>query len=125
RPAEGGLGGMLTWQRALAGGGLAFAGLIAGTGAFMALRVAGVGPFATLLSAGVIKARDPLVLADFENRTSDSTLAQSITEALRIDLTRSTVVRLVETADIAAALRRMEKDPATPLTGTVAQEVAA
>jgi len=60
-----GLAGMLTWKNALTGGGLAFVGLAAGAGAFMALRVAGVGPFATLLSAGVMKARDPLVVADF------------------------------------------------------------
>ena len=124
RPAEGGLGGLLTWRKAFTGGGLAFAGLVVGAAAFMALRVAGVGPFATLLSAGVIKARDPLVVADFENRTSDSTLAQSVTEALRIDLARSPLVRLLETSDVSAALRRMEKDPATPLRAAVAREVA-
>jgi len=122
--SETGLGGMLTWKRALTGGGLAFAGLAGGAAVFMALRVAGVGPFATLLSAGVIKERDPLVVAEFENRTSDSTLAQSVTEALRIDLARSTSVRLLESGDVSATLRRMEKDPATPLTASLAREVA-
>ena len=122
--SETGLVGMLTWKRALTGGGLAFAGLAGGAAVFMALRVAGVGPFATLLSAGVIKARDPLVVAEFENRTADSTLAQSVTEALRIDLARSPSVRLLESSDVSAALRRMEKDPATPLTAQVAREVA-
>ena len=122
--SETGLGGMLTWKRALTGGGLAFAGLAGGAAVFMALRVAGVGPFATLLSAGVINARDPLVVADFENRTTDSTLAQSVTEALRIDLARSTSVRLLESGDVSATLRRMEKDPATPLTAQLAREVA-
>ena len=122
--AETGLGAMLTWKKALTGGGLAFVGLAAGAAAFMGLRMAGVGPFATLLSAGVMKARDPLIIADFENRTTDSTLAQSVTEALRIDLARSPMVRLLETSDVGAALRRMERDPATPLTGTVAREVA-
>jgi tetratricopeptide (TPR) repeat protein len=90
----------------------------------MGLRAAGVGPFATLLSAGVIKARDPLLMADFENRTSDSTLAQSVTEALRIDLTRSPMLKLLESEDISAALRRMEKDPSAPLTAEIAREVA-
>ncbi|HEV8194991.1 MAG TPA: protein kinase [Gemmatimonadales bacterium] len=121
---ETGIGGMLTWKKALTGGGLAFAGLAVGAAVFMGLRAAGVGPFATLLSAGVIKARDPLVVADFENRTRDSTVAQSVTEALRIDLTRSPLVRLLESSDISAALRLMEKDPATPLTAQVAREVA-
>jgi tetratricopeptide (TPR) repeat protein len=123
-PVESGIGGMLTWKRALTGGGLAFAGLAVGAAVFMGLRAAGVGPFATLLSAGVIKARDPLVVADFENRTSDSTVAQSVTEALRIDLTRSPLVRLLESGDVTAALRRMEKDPSAPLTAQVAREVA-
>lgn len=122
--AERGLGGMLTWRKTLTGGGLAFAGLAVGAAAFMGLRAAGVGPFATLLSAGVLRARDPLLVADFENRTADSTLAQSVTEALRIDLTRSSLVRLVESGDVRAALRRMEKDPATPLTAQLARDVA-
>jgi tetratricopeptide (TPR) repeat protein len=83
-----------------------------------------VGPFATLLSAGVLNARDKVLVADFENRSSDSTLGQSVTEALRIDLARSAIVRLVETADVAAALRRMQRDGAEPLIGAVAREVA-
>ena len=122
--APGGLQGLFTWRRALTGGGIAFAGLAAGAAGFMGLRIAGVGPFATLLSAGVIKAKDPLVVAEFENRTTDSTVALSVTEALRIDLARSPLVRLLETSDVSAALRRMEKDPATPLTSAVAREVA-
>ena len=115
---------LLTWRRALAGGGLAFSALGIGTALFMGLRALGVSPFATLLSAGTLKARDPLLVADFENRTADSTLGQSVTEALRIDLSRSHVVRVMETADVAAALQRMERSPTLPLTATVAREVA-
>ena len=83
---SGPLGQLSTMRGAIRGGVLAFAGLVVGAGAFMGLRAAGVGPFATLVSAGVLIARDRLVLADFENRTSDSTLGQTVTEALRIDL---------------------------------------
>ena len=122
---SGALGRLSTLRGAIGGGVLAFVGLLVGAGAFMGLRAAGVGPFATLVSAGVLSSKDKLVLADFENRTTDSTLGQSVTEALRIDLTRSTVVRLLEPSDIAAALGRMQRDPATPLTAAVAQEVAA
>jgi tetratricopeptide (TPR) repeat protein/tRNA A-37 threonylcarbamoyl transferase component Bud32 len=121
---SGPLAKLSTLRGAVGGGVLAFVGLLVGAGAFMGLRAAGVGPFATLVTAGVLSSTDKLVLADFENRTSDSTLGQSVTEALRIDLTRSTVVRLVERTDLSAALRRMEMDPATPLDATVAQEVA-
>ena len=121
---SGPLAKLSTMRGALGGGALAFAGLLVGAAGFMGLRAAGVGPFATLVTAGVLSSADKLVLSDFENRTSDSTLGQSVTEALRIDLTRSTVVRLIETSEISAALRRMERDPATPLSATVAQEVA-
>ncbi len=121
---ESGLGGLLTWRKALTGGGLAFAGLAVGAAAFMALRVLGIGPFATLLSAGTLKQRDRLVVADFENRTRDSTVAQSVTEALRIDISRSPTVRLLEASDVGATLRQMQRDPATPLTAQVAREVA-
>ncbi len=115
---------LLTWRRALGGGVAAFAGLGAVTAVFMGLRALGIGPFATLLSAGTLEARKPLVVADFENRTRDSTLSQSITEALRIDLSRSHAVRLLETADVAAALRRMERNPDAVLTAGIAREVA-
>ena len=121
---SGALGQLTTVRGALRGGMLAFAGLVVGAGAFMGLRAAGVGPFATLVSAGVLSSRDKLVLADFENRTSDSTLGQTVTEALRIDLTRSTVVRLIEPADVSAALERMQRATAGPLTPAIAQEVA-
>jgi tetratricopeptide (TPR) repeat protein len=114
----------LTWRRALLGGGLAFAALGVVSASFMTLRLLGVGPFATLLSAGVLGQRDELVLADFANRTGDSTLGASITEALRIDLTRSSVVRLLEGNRVAATLGRMQRNPAAPLDEAVAREVA-
>jgi len=114
----------LTWRSAIRGGGLAFTGLSLGAAAFMGLRLAGVGPFATLMSSGALGERAMLIVADFENRTTDSTLSQSITEALRIDLARSPVVRLMEMGDVAAALQRMQREGNTTLTAQVAQEVA-
>ena len=118
------LGRLSTLRGAVQGGALAFAGLVVGVGAFMGLRAAGIGPFATLVSAGVLTSRDMLVLADFENRTPDSTLSQTVTEALRIDLTRSTVVRLIESSEITAALERMQRPAGLRLTPALAQEVA-
>ncbi|MBI4419800.1 MAG: AAA family ATPase [Gemmatimonadetes bacterium] len=122
-PAQPGLARYFTWRNALLGGGLAFGGLAAGTAAFMALRALGVKPFATLLTAGVLRERDALVLADFANRTPDTTLALSITEAIRIDLTRSPVVRLVDPNDVAATLRRMQREPTRGLSEATALEV--
>ncbi len=113
-----------TYRGALRGGALAFVGLAAAAAGFMGLRAAGVGPFATLVSSGVLKHRDGLVIADFDNRSSDSTLGQSVTEALRIDLARSPVVRLLESGDVAAALTRMQREPIARLSPEVAREVA-
>jgi len=115
---------LFTWRGALGGGALALAGLVVATGGFMTLRAMGVGPFATLVSSGALAERDKLVLADFTNRTSDSTLGTSITEALRIDLTQSPVLRVAEGAEVAATLRLMGSNPSLPLTGDVAQNVA-
>jgi serine/threonine-protein kinase len=120
----GALAPISTLRGALRGGVLAFLGLATAAAGFMGLRAAGVGPFATLVTAGVLKHRDGLVVADFENRSTDSTLGESVTEALRIDLARSTVVRLLEREDVTGALRRMERNPETPLTAEVAREVA-
>ena len=123
-PVSGWAGRLLTWRGAITGGGLAFAGLAAGTAAFMGLRAIGVGPFATLVSAGVLTERDKLVLADFANRTSDSTLGSSITEALRIDLSQSPVLRLTETNEVSATLRLMQRNPDAGLDAAAAREVA-
>ena len=114
----------LTWRRALNAGVAAFAllGLIAV--GHVALRALGIGPVGTLVASGALAERDKLVLADFENRTTDSTLGPSVTEALRIDLAQSPVVTLLDGAATAAALRRMSRDPATPLDAGLARELA-
>ncbi|MBI2401484.1 MAG: protein kinase, partial [Gemmatimonadetes bacterium] len=122
--SETGVRGFFTWRRALLGGGLAFAGLTVLTTGYMAMRQLGIGPVGTLVATGVIAERDPLVVADFENRTSDSTLGPSVTEAFRIDLAQSPVVKLLEGAAAVAALERMGRDPSAPLDAPVAREVA-
>jgi tetratricopeptide (TPR) repeat protein/tRNA A-37 threonylcarbamoyl transferase component Bud32 len=115
---------LFTWRGALGGGALALAGLAIAAGGFMTLRAMGVGPFATLVSAGVLAERDKLVLADFNNRTSDSTLGTSITEAFRIDLTQSPVLRVAEGNEVASTLRLMGSDPNVAFNEAAAHGVA-
>src|SRR5437667_283222 len=114
-PAAVGLSRWLTWQRTLGGGGLAFGALGVGAAGYMAMRLLGIGPVGTLVASGVLKNREPLILADFENRATDSTLGPSLTAALRVDLSESPAVRLMDGAAIAEALRRLERRPTTPL----------
>jgi eukaryotic-like serine/threonine-protein kinase len=119
-----GLQQWLTWRRALVGGGLAFGALGVGAAGYMAMRLLGIGPLGTLVASGVIKNREPLVLANFDNRTADSTLGPSLTEAFRVDLSQSPTVRLVDPAALAGALVRMQRPPGTPLDAALARELA-
>src|SRR5213592_1469309 len=113
-----------TWRRALWGGAAGFGLLTLVTAVYMALRALGIGPVGTLVASGVLAERDRLVLADFENRTTDSTLGPSLTEALRVDLAQSPVVRLLDAAAVGQALGRMGRKPGTALDVALARELA-
>lgn len=76
------------------------------------------------MSAGVLAAQDRIILVEFDNRTSDPTLGASVTEALRIDLGQSNVMRLVETGDLQAALQRMGRPTDTKVDQALASDVA-
>jgi len=123
-PTGDGLRGWLTWRKALTGGVAAFAALGLGAAVYMAMRGLGIGPVGTLVASGVLDKRDRMVLADFENRTTDSTLGPSLTEALRVDLAQSPVVRLLDAAAVGQALGRMGRKPGTPLDVALARELA-
>ncbi|HET8621924.1 MAG TPA: protein kinase [Gemmatimonadales bacterium] len=113
-----------TWRRALLGGGLAFTGLGVVAAVYTAMRLLGIGPVGTLLASGALEERGRVLLADFENRTADSTLGGSLTEALRVDLSQSPTLRLVDAAEVGEALRRMQRLPDTPIGAEVAREIA-
>jgi len=114
----------LTWKRAILGGVAAFVLLGSAVGAYFAMRAAGVGPVASLVAQGVLEEREPILLADFGNLTNDPTLGGMVTELLRVDLTQSQIVSLVEAAQLEDALRRAGRDPVTPVTPELARELA-
>jgi tetratricopeptide (TPR) repeat protein len=121
----GSLRGWLTGRNAIRGGVLAFAALGVAAVGYTAMRLLGIGPVGTLVASGRLSERDRLVVADFDNRTTDASLGGSVTEAFRIDLGQSPVVRILSTAEVGDALTRMKRDPATPVTPAVARELAA
>jgi tetratricopeptide (TPR) repeat protein/tRNA A-37 threonylcarbamoyl transferase component Bud32 len=123
-PGAVGLSRVLTWRRTLSGGGVAFGALAVGAAGYMAMRLLGIGPAGTLVASGVLRNREPLILADFQNRTADSTLGPSLTAAFRVDLSESPTVRLMDAAAIADAVRRMERPAATSLDPQLAREIA-
>jgi tetratricopeptide (TPR) repeat protein/tRNA A-37 threonylcarbamoyl transferase component Bud32 len=114
----------LTWKRAMTAGGIALGALTVVVAAYMAMRALGIGPVGTLVASGVLEERERIVLAQFENRSGDSTIGETVTELFRIDLTQSRSVTVLERAQVGRVLARMERDPDELLTPTLAAEVA-
>ena len=65
-----------------------------------------------------------VVIADFENRTNEQYLGAAITEALNVDISQSSVIRVASRAQVGAVLARMGQDTVTVLTELMAREVA-
>ena len=114
----------LTWPRALVGGVLAFALLGMGTSTYMAMRVLGIGPPGSLMAAGVIDERDQILIADFRSIAGDTALAAVVSESFRVDLGRSTLVRVVTSADVREALQRMHRSDVRVVDAELAREIA-
>ncbi len=123
-PSAGGLRRLFTWRRALLGGAAAFGALALGTVVYMGMRALGIGPVGTLLASGALKERQKVMLAEFVNRSADTTLGPTLTEAFRVDLAQSPTVKLIDAKAVSAALARMQRDPAARLNTDLAREVA-
>ncbi|HWA40030.1 MAG TPA: protein kinase, partial [Gemmatimonadales bacterium] len=113
-----------TWRRAILGGAVALGALVFAAAGYAAARALGIGPAGTLLSSGVVGAEDRFVLADFQNRTADSSLGTSVTEALRVDLGQSQVVKILSDREVAGALTRMTLRSGAPLGDSLALVLA-
>jgi tetratricopeptide (TPR) repeat protein len=119
-----GLERYFTWRKAMMGGGLAFAGLAVVAGGYMAMRSLGVGPIGTLQATGALGERELVLVADVENRTDDLTLGRTVTELLRISLSQSTAIRVLDPARISESLQRMQRDPGAVVDEATALEIA-
>jgi tetratricopeptide (TPR) repeat protein len=113
---------LFTWRNALVGGGLAFVLLAVVTTGFMFMRNRGIGPVGSLVAKGLIDERSPIILADF--LAADEGLSRAATEAFRVDLSQTEIVKVAERSSLVPALERMQADPSAPLTESVAREVA-
>ncbi len=92
-------------------------------GGYTYIRLSDANP--SLLATGSLAARDRLVVADFSDLAGDSLLAAGITEAFRVDLSQSPIVRVLSTRQVAGVLERMQRPRDTPLSEDLALEVAA
>lgn len=113
-----------TWRNAAAGAVAGLALLVTVTGGWMLMRALGIGPAGTLLARGTLEQREPILLADFENRTGQPELAAVVTEAFRVDLSQSAAVRLVDRGHVREAMDRMDLEPEIALDRSLAREVA-
>ncbi len=79
---------------------------------------------ASLLSTRALAERDRVLVADFTDRTGDTTLTAAITEAFRTDLAQSPVVRVLTPRQARASLELMRRPSDVALDDTLAREVA-
>ncbi|HXV85434.1 MAG TPA: protein kinase [Gemmatimonadales bacterium] len=114
----------VTWSKALLGGGVAFGGLAVLTATYMVMRAFGIGPAATLMATGAFGQRELMILSDFANRTTDSTLGSTVTELLRVSFSESPVMRLADPARLAESRARMQLAPDARIDESVAREIA-
>ncbi len=113
---------LLTWKNALMGGGLAFVLMAVVTAGFMYMRNNGIGPVGSLVAKGLIEERSEILVADFE--AEDDMLGRMASEALRVDLSQSDIVRLVSPRTVEGALKRMQLAEGIRLDEGTAREIA-
>jgi serine/threonine protein kinase/tetratricopeptide (TPR) repeat protein len=81
-------------------------------------------PFLSTEPALAFQERDWLVVADFNNLTGDPVFDSSLRLALQVTMAQSQYVNVYPQPRVAAALRRMQRDPAVRLDESLAAEVA-
>ena len=114
----------VTWRRTALGGVVAVTVFAALVVAFMVMRALGIGPAGSLLAKGVISDRDHILVADFTAPASDSGLGSVVGEAVRMGLTESGAVKVVQPLQVAGALTRMQRPATSRLDRDLAREVA-
>jgi len=123
-PVRDAIGQIFTWRNALFGG-LAMAMLLTiGTAGYSGLRSAGIGPLGSLVAKGVFETNNNLILSEFEDRTPDGTLGETVTALFRTDLSQSSVVHILDGGELSQVLIGMQRNQKEPLTYEVAVELA-
>ncbi|MEO7996583.1 MAG: protein kinase [Gemmatimonadaceae bacterium] len=106
--------------RTLLGAGVAAVALAVVAG----LWVTKVGRAGTLLGQDVLAQNDVVMVSEFQNRTADTTLAQTVTDAVRADLQQSHVVQVMAQSAMWAGIRRMKLSPDSVLSTEKVRELA-
>jgi len=123
-PTPTGIERHLTWRKSVIGGALAFGALAIVAGGYTAMRLLGIGPVGTLVASGVLEENERIIVSDFANATGDSTISETVTELLRIDLGQSPILIVMSRGQVSDVLERMERDPDAIVTSELAEEIA-
>ena len=79
----------------------------------------------SLVAEGALAPKDRILVAPFADQAGDALLSAAITEAFRVDLAQSPLVRVLTPQQVRAALLRMARSPDVALDDSLAREVAA
>jgi tetratricopeptide (TPR) repeat protein len=119
-PTAAALGARRPRRRGLVGGAVA-ALLLAATGVAWFVQVGRAG---TLIGDDVLAENDLVLVSEFQNRTTDSSLAATVTDAMRVELQQSRVVQVMTQAAMWDGLQRMGLGHATALPDSQVRELA-
>ena len=107
------------WRR-LAIAGVVVVLLVAASLAYFARE----GRAGTLIGDAVLAHNDQVIVSEFENRTADSSLAATVTDAIRMDLQDSRSVQVMSQAAMWAGLKRMSIEHGAFVPEAKVQELA-
>jgi hypothetical protein len=123
-PLRNALGYVFTWRNAILGGLVMAVLLTIGTAGYSGLRSAGIGPLGSLVAKGVFETNRNLIVSEFEDRTPEGTMGETVSAIFRTDLSQSSVVHVLDVGELSQLLIGMQRDPKEPLTHDVAVELA-
>ncbi len=104
--------------------GIVVAALVVLAGAYGTMQFGKVGRAGTLIGRDLLAKDDLILVAEFEDRTDDATLGQTITDAVRVELQQSPVVEVLSQAGMWDGMRRMGLDIGTALPDSQVRELA-
>lgn len=82
------------------------------------------GRFGTLIGGDVLAADDLVMVAEFANRSNDTTLSATVTDAVRIELQESAIIQTLTQREMWDEMRRMTLEPGVALPGDKLRELA-
>jgi tetratricopeptide (TPR) repeat protein/tRNA A-37 threonylcarbamoyl transferase component Bud32 len=114
----------VSWKRTWMGGAVAVGAFVVLVVGWMVMRALGIGPAGSLLGAGKLGAGDQIIITDFRSPADDSTLGLHVTEALRADLSQSTVLRVMPRLAVIDILRLMQRPVESRIDFDLARAIA-